>query len=79
MPQSVRRRAFVEHVNLPDGALERAFRPLCGWTSCVMWRHPVSELPIPLRKGGIKIADLVDLYVSHYAGCDTTRPQRLTW
>lgn len=38
------------------------------------------ELPtLPLRAGGISNADLIDLYMAHYAGRDTTRMQRLTW
>lgn len=35
--------------------------------------------PLPLRSGGITIADLIDLYMAHYAGRDSTRGQRLRW
>jgi integrase len=35
--------------------------------------------PLPLRQGSITMADLIDLYMAHYAGRDTTRRQRLTW
>jgi integrase len=34
---------------------------------------------LPLRAGDITVRDLVDLYMAHYAGRDTTRMQRLTW
>lgn len=38
------------------------------------------ELPaLPLRAGHLPVADLIDLYMAHYAGRDTTRVQRLTW
>ena len=38
------------------------------------------ELPaLPLRAGQLPVADLIDLYMAHYAGRDTTRVQRLTW
>lgn len=38
------------------------------------------ELPaLPLRAGQLPLADLIDLYMAHYAGRDTTRVQRLTW
>lgn len=38
------------------------------------------ELPaLPLRAGQLPMADLIDLYMAHYAGRDTTRVQRLTW
>jgi len=33
----------------------------------------------PLRDGAITIAQLVDLYMAHYAGRDGSRLQRLTW
>jgi integrase len=35
--------------------------------------------PLPMRYGAIPIAELVRLYMGHYAGRDTTRVQRLTW
>lgn len=35
--------------------------------------------PLPLRAGGLSIADVIDLYMQQYAGRDTTRMQRLTW
>lgn len=35
--------------------------------------------PLPLRHGAITLADLIDLYMAHYAGRDTTRVQRLSW
>jgi integrase len=34
---------------------------------------------LPLRAGQITLADLIDLYMAHYAGRDTTRVQRLSW
>lgn len=38
------------------------------------------ELPaLPLRAGQLPLGDLVDLYMAHYDGRDTTRVQRLTW
>ncbi len=38
------------------------------------------ELPtLPLRAGQLPLAGLIDLYMAHYAGRDTTRVQRLTW
>lgn len=43
----------------------------------------MSELPslplLPSRVGTLPIADLIDLYMAHYAGRDTTRGQRLAW
>jgi integrase len=32
-----------------------------------------------MRAGGLPVADLIDLYMAHYAGRDGTRLQRLTW
>jgi len=34
---------------------------------------------LPMRDGAITVTALIDLYMSHYAGRDTTRVQRLTW
>lgn len=34
---------------------------------------------LPMRAGGLPLRDLVDLYMAHYAGRDTTRAQRLRW
>ncbi|HEY2559927.1 MAG TPA: site-specific integrase [Caldimonas sp.] len=34
---------------------------------------------LPLRAGHLSIAELIDLYMAHYAGRDTTRSQRLSW
>lgn len=34
---------------------------------------------LPLRKADIAMSDLIDLYMAHYAGRDTSRVQRLTW
>ena len=34
---------------------------------------------LPMRAGGILVADLIDLYMAHYAGRDSTRVQRLNW
>lgn len=34
---------------------------------------------LPLRDGGILLADLIDLFMAHYAGRDGTMHQRLTW
>lgn len=35
--------------------------------------------PLPLRAGALPLPDLIDLYMGHYSGRDTTRVQRLTW
>ena len=34
---------------------------------------------IPMRVGAMLVADLVNLYMAHYGGRDTTRAQRLSW
>lgn len=34
---------------------------------------------LPLRAGSILLEDLIDLYMRHYAGRDSTRTQRLSW
>lgn len=34
---------------------------------------------LPLRAGHLTIAELIDLYMAHYEGRDTTRVQRLSW
>jgi len=34
---------------------------------------------LPLRKGDIAVSALVDLYMAHYAGRDSSRVQRLSW
>jgi integrase len=39
--------------------------------------HDVPALP--LRDGGMALGALIDLYMAHYAGRDTTRVQRLAW
>lgn len=40
----------------------------------------MSELPpLPMRQGTLPLAELIDLYMAHYAGRDSTRVQRLTW
>lgn len=40
----------------------------------------MTDLPtLPMRAGDTLIADLIDLYMAHYAGRDPTRIQRLTW
>lgn len=35
--------------------------------------------PLPLRAGSLTLSDLVDLYMAHYEGRDSTRAQRLSW
>lgn len=35
--------------------------------------------PIPMRAGTMTMAELIDLYMAHYAGRDSTRLQRLSW
>jgi integrase len=35
--------------------------------------------PLPLRAGSLTLSDLIDLYMAHYEGRDSTRAQRLTW
>jgi integrase len=39
----------------------------------------VNAPTLPLRAGEITMAQLIDLYMAHYAGRDTTRVTRLTW
>ncbi len=40
----------------------------------------MTDLPaLPMRAGHLPMADVLDLYMAHYAGADTTRVQRLTW
>lgn len=34
---------------------------------------------LPIRAGTLAMPDLIDLYMAHYTGRDTTRVQRLTW
>jgi len=34
---------------------------------------------LPMRTGSMPLSELIDLYMAHYAGRDTTRVQRLTW
>ena len=39
-----------------------------------------ASLPLlPMRDGALSVAALIDLYMAHYAGRDTTRVQRLAW
>lgn len=41
---------------------------------------PAGALPaLPMRAGDIQVSKLIDLYMAHYAGRDSTRLQRLTW
>lgn len=40
---------------------------------------PLQPQTLPLRKGDLLIADLIDIYMSHYTGRDPTRLQRLSW
>lgn len=35
--------------------------------------------PLPLRAGGILLRELIDLYMAHYTGRDSTRVTRLAW
>lgn len=35
--------------------------------------------PLPMRAGALPCSDLIDLYMAHYAGRDSTRNQRLGW
>lgn len=40
----------------------------------------MADLPqLPMRDGAIAIAKLIELYMAHYSGRDTTRVQRLSW
>ncbi|CAN7459677.1 site-specific integrase [Variovorax sp. LjRoot130] len=41
--------------------------------------HPGALPVIPMRAGDLTVEKLVDLYMAHYAGRDTTRLQRLSW
>jgi hypothetical protein len=34
---------------------------------------------LPLRAGNLLLRDLIDLYMLHYSGRDTTRLWRLSW
>jgi hypothetical protein len=34
---------------------------------------------LPLRAGALPLHELIDLYLAHYTGRDTTRAQRLSW
>jgi hypothetical protein len=34
---------------------------------------------LPMRAGDLPVAELIDLYMAHYAGRDPTRVQRLGW
>ena len=36
-------------------------------------------VPLPLRAGHLPVREVIELYMSHYAGRDTTRAQRLAW
>lgn len=40
---------------------------------------PLPPGALPLRAGSMPCGDLIDLYMAHYAGRDTSRVQRLTW
>ncbi|WBY00513.1 site-specific integrase [Ramlibacter tataouinensis] len=41
---------------------------------------PVSALcPLPLRAGSLPTGELIELYMTHYSGRDTTRGHRLSW
>lgn len=40
---------------------------------------PNSHDALPLRSGQLTAGELIDLYMAHYAGRDTTRASRLTW
>lgn len=39
----------------------------------------MSALPLQMRQGALPVADLIDLYMAHYAGRDASRGQRLRW
>lgn len=39
----------------------------------------MSPHALPMRQGGILVADLIDVYMAHYSGRDETRVQRLAW
>lgn len=39
----------------------------------------MNTAPLPMRAGNIKLQQLIDLYMAHYAGRDSTRVQRLSW
>lgn len=53
-----------------------AGEPVAASSSAVTAANPA---PLPLRDGGILLADLVDLYMAHYAGRDHGIPYRLGW
>lgn len=40
---------------------------------------PSALAPLPMRAGHLPMGDVIDLYMSHYAGRDDTRRQRLGW
>ena len=39
----------------------------------------VDLAPLPMRAGHLPMAEVLDLYMAHYAGKDCTRVQRLSW
>lgn len=39
----------------------------------------MNQAALPLRAGELPVAALIELYMAHYAGRDTTRVQRLSW
>jgi hypothetical protein len=40
---------------------------------------PLFLPPLPMRAGTMRCAEVIDLYMAHYKGRDTTRVQRLMW
>ena len=64
------------HVAAPENVEGRRAASVDGIRSA----HSHPFLPaLPLRAGGLPCGNLIDLYMAHYAGRDSTRVQRLTW
>lgn len=40
---------------------------------------PTMPPPLPMRAGALTLHKLIDLYMAHYAGRDSTRAQRVAW
>ena len=63
-----------------DAAAEAASSAASARSATALVHDPASSLPaLPLRRGDITVSALVELYMAHYAGRDTTRTQRLGW
>lgn len=59
----------------PQSAGQSPAAPASASTASVAPVLPV----LPLRAGTLPLSEVIDLYMAHYAGRDTTRVQRLSW